>query len=119
MGQSTFHTEGICRVEHWLQLPFPQHNRTKMSYRSGQAIEFGFPAGVAITDVVPERIRHLIHRHWENYPPVNPMWHYLLGVIYIFLGFFSIVGNCLVVYLYMKAPQLKTPTNMLVVNLAL
>ncbi|KAK3882233.1 hypothetical protein Pcinc_013373 [Petrolisthes cinctipes] len=47
------------------------------------------------------------------------MWHYLLGVIYIFLGFFSVTGNGLVVYLYTKSKALKTPANLLVVNLAL
>jgi len=87
-------------------------------YGSSSA-EFGYPEGMTVVDFVPENIKHLVHEHWYNFPPVNPMWHYLLGVIYIFLGFFSIVGNCLVVYLYMKAPQLKTPANMLVVNLAL
>ena len=64
-----------------------------MSY-GGQNVQFGYPAGVTIVDVAPQHIKHLIHEHWANYPPVNPMWHYLLGVIYIFLGVFSFLGGC-------------------------
>jgi len=90
-----------------------------MAYYGQQMADFGYPDGMTVVDFVPDTIKHLVHEHWYNFPPVNPMWHYLLGVIYIFLGFFSIVGNTMVIYLYMKAPQLKTPTNMLVVNLAL
>jgi len=90
-----------------------------MAYYGSNDATFGYPAGMTIVDFVPEHLKHMIHQHWYNFPPVNPMWHYLLGVIYIFLGFFSIVGNTLVIYLYMKAAHLKTPANMLVVNLAL
>ncbi|XP_064091261.1 compound eye opsin BCRH1-like [Macrobrachium nipponense] len=89
-----------------------------MEYYS-QDVTFGYPAGVTIVDFVPEHIKHMVHQHWYSFPPVNPMWHYLLGVVYIFLGFFSIVGNGLVIYLYMKSKELKTPANLLIVNLSL
>jgi len=61
----------------------------------------------------------MINPHWNNYPPVNPMWHYLLGVIYVFLGIASFLGNGVVLYLYMKVKKLQTPSNLLVANLAL
>lgn len=57
-----------------------------------------------MVDFVPPEVKHMVLDHWYNYAPVNPMWHYLLGVIYLFLGFVSIVGNGLVIYLYMKSP---------------
>jgi len=88
-----------------------------MSYN--QQVQFGFPAGVTIVDVVPDAIRPLIHKHWEQFPPVNPMWHYLLGVVYIFLGTASFLGNGTVLYLFMKVKKLRTPANVLVANLAL
>jgi r-opsin len=59
-----------------------------------------------------------IHPHWHKFPPVNPMWHYILGFIYIILGATSISGNWLVIYLFTKTKELKTPANMFVVNLA-
>jgi len=60
----------------------------------------------------------MIHPHWENFPPVNPMWHYLLGVIYIILGVASFTGNGIVIYLYLKVKSLRTPSNLLITNLA-
>jgi len=86
-----------------------------MSY--GQ-VEFGYPSGVSIVDLAPAHIKHMIPNHWANYPPVNPMWHYLLGVIYIFLGVFSFMGNGVVIYLYLKVKKLRSPSNMLITNLA-
>ncbi|XP_050738699.1 compound eye opsin BCRH1-like [Eriocheir sinensis] len=79
----------------------------------------GYPEGMTIVDFVPDEVKHMVLQHWYSFPPVNPMWHYLLGMIYIILGFFSIMGNGMVIYLYMNAKNLKTPSNMLVVNLAL
>jgi len=87
-----------------------------MSY--GNQPVFGFAPGSSLTDVVPPEIRPLIHSHWEQFPPVNPMWHYLLGGIYIILGFASFMGNGTVIYLYLKVKKLQTPTNLLVCNLA-
>jgi len=88
-----------------------------MSY--GNGLTFGYPEGVSIVDVVPSQIKHLVHPHWGKFPPVNPMWHYLLGVIYIFMGFASFFGNGVVIYLYMKVKKLRTPANLLIINLAI
>jgi len=88
-----------------------------MSYGSSDG--FGYPAGVTIVDVVPDNIKHLIHPHWGQFPPVNPMWHSLLGVIYILLGFASFFGNGTVIYLFLKVKKLRTPANLLIFNLAI
>jgi len=80
---------------------------------------FGFPPGATLVDVVPDAIRPLIHKHWEQFPPVNPMWHYILGVWYIVMGVVSFIGNGTVLYLFMKVKKLRTPTNILIANLAL
>jgi len=80
---------------------------------------FGYPPGVSIVDVVPAEIKSLVHPHWNKFPPVNPMWHYLLGVIYIFMGFMSFTGNGVVIYLYFKVKKLRTPANLLIINLAI
>jgi len=81
-------------------------------------MSFGYPAGMSIVDTVPDNIKHLVHPHWANYPPVNPMWHYILGVVYIFMGIASFMGNGVVIYLYFKCKKLRTPSNLLVLNLA-
>lgn len=58
---------------------------------------------MTVVDFVPDQVKHMVLQHWYSFAPVNPMWHYLLGVIYLFLGFTSIAGNGLVIYLYMKS----------------
>ena len=64
-----------------------------LAYGSG-GMNFGYPDGISVSDMVPEHIKHMIHPHWDNFPPVNPMWHYLLGVVYLFLGAISLFGEC-------------------------
>lgn len=90
--------------------------------RSARAIQkglqFGYAPGVAITDFVTEDMKALIHPHWNKFPPVNPMWHYLLGTIYIFLGAISLIGNGVVISLFTKTKGLRSTANMFVVNLA-
>jgi len=83
-----------------------------------QEMSFGYPEGVKVTDLVPEQIRHMIHPHWDTFPPVNPMWHYVLGLIYLILGSISLFGNGMVILLFIKNRNLRTPANHLVVNLA-
>jgi len=88
-----------------------------MASAYGGGVEFGYPAGMTVVDLVPEHMKHMIHPHWSKFPPINPMWHYVLGLIYIILGFFSFTGNGLVMYLYLTTKNLRTPANMLVFNL--
>jgi len=80
---------------------------------------FGYPSGVTVADLAAPQIKHMINPHWNNYPPVNPMWHYLLGVIYCFLGVASFLGNGTVIYCYLKVKKLRTPSNLLIINLAI
>jgi r-opsin len=47
------------------------------AYRKSQAV-WGFPEGASIIDTVSEDMLEMIHPHWKKFPPVNPMWHYLL-----------------------------------------
>jgi len=80
---------------------------------------FGYPSGVKLVDLAPDHLKPHIDPHWSQFPPVNPMWHYVLGIAYMVLLFFSFIGNGLVVYLFNKHDPIKTPSNFLVVNLAL
>ncbi|XP_045137350.1 compound eye opsin BCRH2-like [Portunus trituberculatus] len=87
-------------------------------YGAQDMSNYGYPEGVSIVDFVRPEIKPHVHQHWYNFPPVNPMWHYLLGVIYLCLCVISIIGNGLVIYLFSKCKALRTPANILVVNLA-
>ena len=48
------------------------------AHRKSADVVWGFPAGASIMDTVPEDMLETIHPHWKKFPPVNPMWHYLL-----------------------------------------
>lgn len=71
-----------------------------------------------VVDNVPVDMLHMIDPHWYQFPPMNPLWHGLLGFMIGILGFISIVGNGMVIYIFMTTKSLKTPSNLLVVNLA-
>ena len=60
---------------------------------NGPPIVWGFPPGVSIVDLVPEDMKAVIHSHWNKFPPVNPMWHYLLGLAFIVIGMLAFPGN--------------------------
>ncbi|XP_035216855.1 lateral eye opsin-like [Stegodyphus dumicola] len=60
----------------------------------------------------------LVHEHWYNYPPIKSMWHYILGVVIIIYGLVSLPGNGMVLYLMASVKSLRTPANLIVMNLA-
>jgi len=91
---------------------------SSFDYRRAPQVEYSFPPGVKIVDFIFDDMREKVNPHWNAFPPINPMWHYLFGTIFIFLACCSFAGNGLVLYLFSKTKDLKTPTNNLVVNLA-
>ncbi|XP_027025299.2 melanopsin-like [Tachysurus fulvidraco] len=44
--------------------------------------------------------------------------HYILGVVILMVGITGVIGNALVIYVFCRSRPLRTPGNMLVVNLA-
>ncbi|KAL4705040.1 hypothetical protein ACJJTC_009828 [Scirpophaga incertulas] len=83
----------------------------------GQAASFG-TSNQTVVDKVPADIMHMIDPHWYQFPPMNPLWHGLLGFTIGVLGFISIIGNGMVIYIFSSTKSLKTPSNLLVINLA-
>jgi len=83
------------------------------------SMTFGYPPGTSIIDIQPDYMKALIDPHWAKFPPVNPMWHYVLGLVYCILLFLGFCGNFLVVWLFNKHAPIRTPSNFLVVNLCL
>jgi r-opsin len=87
--------------------------------RAAPSQTWGYPAGVSLVDFVPDDMKAVVHPHWKTFPPVNPMWHYLLGFIYIMLGIVSLIGNGTVINLFTSRKELRSTANMFVVNLAI
>jgi len=71
-----------------------------------------------VVDMASKEILHLVDPHWYQYPPLNPMWYGLLGFVIFCLGMLSVIGNAVVVWVFMNTKSLRSPANLLVVNLA-
>ncbi|XP_066587265.1 rhodopsin-like isoform X2 [Prorops nasuta] len=77
----------------------------------------GFGNHTVVDNVLPEML-HLVDPHWYQFPPMNPLWHGILGFVIGCLGFVSVIGNGMVVYIFSSTKSLRTPSNLLVINLA-
>nr|AGH15791.1 long wavelength sensitive opsin 2 [Ceratosolen solmsi] len=71
-----------------------------------------------VADKLPPEMLHLVGAHWYQFPPLYFLWHKILGLVMIFLGLIGWAGNGVVVYIFLVTPNLKTPSNLLVINLA-
>ncbi|CAG9575822.1 unnamed protein product [Danaus chrysippus] len=89
---------------------------TALQAWGGQMAAFG--SNETVVDKVLPDMLHLIDPHWYQFPPMNPMWHGLLGFVMGVLSFISVTGNGMVIYIFTTTKSLKTPSNILVVNLA-
>lgn len=78
----------------------------------------GFGGNLTVVDKVLPEMLHMIDSHWYQFPPLNPLWHSILGFVIGVLGVISIIGNGMVVYIFTSTKALRTPSNMLVINLA-
>ncbi|ROT69173.1 rhodopsin [Penaeus vannamei] len=72
-----------------------------------------------VVDTVPESMLHMVHSHWYQFPPMNPLWYGLLGFWMTVMGTLSVAGNFVVIWVFMNTKSLRTPANLLVVNLAI
>ncbi|XP_065334636.1 rhodopsin-like [Cloeon dipterum] len=75
-------------------------------------------ANMTVVDKVLPDMISMIDPHWNQFAPMNPLWHGLLGFVIGVLGVVSVIGNGMVLYIFSGTKSLKTPSNMLVVNLA-
>lgn len=73
---------------------------------------------MTVVDKVPPEMLHLVDPHWYQFPPMNPLWHSILGFAMVILGLVSAIGNACVIYIFTSTKSLRTPSNLLVVNLA-
>jgi len=78
-----------------------------------------YPPGMKMTDGIPEDVMAIIHPHWSQFPPVNPLIGHFFGIIFFFLWIMSFIGNGCVIYIFLKVKNLRTPTNIFIVNLAI
>ncbi|KAB0801817.1 hypothetical protein PPYR_04003 [Photinus pyralis] len=60
-----------------------------------------------------------INVHWLQFLPPNQINHYALAVLYVIIMIIGLVGNILVIAIFIRSRSLRTPANSLVMNLAI
>nr|QWV42633.1 long wavelength sensitive opsin 1 [Trichodes sinae] len=78
-----------------------------------------YGGNITVVDKVPPDMLHLVDHYWYQFPPLNPLWHGILGFVIGILGVVSVAGNGMVIYIFSSTKTLRTPSNFLVMNLAL
>lgn len=73
---------------------------------------------ITVYDKATPDMLYLIDVHWKQFPPMNPLWHSILAFVLFLLAVVACAGNLVVCYIFLSTKALKTPSNMLVVNLA-
>ncbi|XP_014613625.1 PREDICTED: opsin, blue-sensitive-like [Polistes canadensis] len=68
---------------------------------------------------VPPEHMGLVHVHWRAYLAPGKYWHIGISLIYFMLFVMSVVGNGCVVWIFTTSKNLRTPSNMFIVNLAI
>ncbi|XP_058790310.1 rhodopsin-like [Phymastichus coffea] len=89
-----------------------------VAQRVGNFGGFGGFNNQTVVDKAPPEIHHMIDPYWYQFPPMNPLWYGILGFVIGCLGFISVIGNGMVVYIFASTKSLRTPSNLLVINLA-
>ncbi|KAI1278385.1 Opsin, ultraviolet-sensitive [Halotydeus destructor] len=69
-------------------------------------------------DLLDESLIAYIPDHWLNFEPPSKGVHFTLGVVYIVLLLLGTLSNGTIIFLYIRCRCLRTPSNLLIVNLA-
>ena len=71
-------------------------------------------------DNFPEELREVVNDHWTQFPPQHPFIIQAFGIFFLILTVLCLIGNLLLVYVFLTTPKLKVPvrnTNLLIENL--
>ena len=93
--------------------------QARLSASDGQSFDpWNLPDSFTVFNFAPKEIRPFLHPHWHNQKSPHPMLYYFFGLYYLVVGTVAIGGNTMVLRIYSKFPALRTPANLLVMNLA-
>ncbi|XP_055379315.1 opsin-3-like [Condylostylus longicornis] len=62
---------------------------------------------------------HLVHPHWRGYAAPPFFYHLFMFIVYFFMMTISSLGNGLVVFIFSTSKNLRTPSNLFILNLAI
>lgn len=101
------------------------------------------PDTFTVYNFAPDYVKPYLHPHWQTQKAVHPIWAYFFGLYYLVMGFFflqlncksyhihltsmltrisgsmAIAGNAMVLKIFSRYNNLRTPANLLVINLAI
>lgn len=86
---------------------------------SPQYDPWGMTNNLTAFDYAKPNMIPLIDPYWKQFPAMNPLWHSILAFVTFVIGIISMAGNLMVVNIFTRTPGLRTPSNLLIVNLAL
>lgn len=53
----------------------------------------GFGSNLTVVDKVPPHMMHLVDPYWYQFPPMNPLWHSILGFTIFMLGVYNLMDK--------------------------
>uniref|UniRef100_A0A1B0A895 G-protein coupled receptors family 1 profile domain-containing protein n=1 Tax=Glossina pallidipes TaxID=7398 RepID=A0A1B0A895_GLOPL len=67
----------------------------------------------------PLEYQHMVHQHWRSFPVPPIYYHIVLYIMFVLMLLASLFGNGLVLWIFLTSKNLRTPSNLLIINLAL
>ncbi|XP_073821216.1 opsin Rh5-like [Musca autumnalis] len=67
----------------------------------------------------PMEYQHLIHEHWRSFPAPQIYYQAFLFMAFVAMLLCSLFGNGLVLWIFSTSKNLRTPSNLLIINLAI
>nr|WCQ76407.1 long wavelength sensitive opsin 1 [Ptosima undecimmaculata] len=78
----------------------------------------GYGGNISVVDKALPEMLQLIDPHWYQHAPLDPLWYGIQGCVIATLACISLCGNGMVIYIFSTTKHLRTPSNLLVINLA-
>ncbi|KAK8385768.1 hypothetical protein O3P69_016498 [Scylla paramamosain] len=60
----------------------------------------------------------VVNPHWLTYSPPSHLHHVVMAALYLVIMIFGLVGNGLVIFLFIGSRALRSPSNLFILNLA-
>ncbi|KAF7996782.1 hypothetical protein HCN44_002428 [Aphidius gifuensis] len=73
----------------------------------------------SVVDRLPDDMLHLVPPQLYQYPPMETFWYTALNFVLANVVILGWAGNGIVVFIFLCTPTLRTPSNLLIVNLAI
>ena len=64
-----------------------------------------------MTELMPEELREVTPRIWDQYPPNHPLLIDMFAVVIFILLAINVFGNSLVIYIFCAEKSLRTPVR--------